>query len=266
MVCCAIACHHCDQRYIVLPKCQTGKSIYWDAPWVCIYWHSQLCADRQHRNCFSPLGLRRQSDLANGLRVRYENRRFSYKVFNPRHPFIKGKVECLIRFVKETYLQDRVFWNITNLNRASLECKQRYNTCHRATDGSPNTEHIQAGARVVQELVFTPVFLLFLCPERNISFVNFEGRRFGVPFHYRGITAKDMRKYDMIYIYSIDMKQLLISHDVSWSKRDRYCSDQYATLQLEKFLTMPVKTGIVRLPEPTPSWSFDKFNFGKKVD
>jgi hypothetical protein len=76
-----------------------------------------------------------------------------------------------------------------------------------------------------------------------------------------------MRKNDMIYIYSADMKQLLTSHDVTWSKRDRYCADQYAALQQpEEFPTMPVKTEIVRLQEPTPSLSFDKFNFDKEVE
>ena len=29
----------------------------------------------------------------------------------------------------------------------------------------------------------------------------------------------------MIYIYSSDLKQQLTTHDVTWSKRDRYCAD-----------------------------------------
>lgn len=60
--------------------------------------------------------------------------------------------------------------------------------------------------------------LFYLCPERKISFdgfVNYEGRRFGVPFSYRGATARVMRKDDMIYIYSSDLKQLLTTHDVT---------------------------------------------------
>ena len=55
-----------------------------------------------------------------------------------------------------------------------------------------------------------PTLLCYLCPERKISFdgfVNYEGRRFGVPFSYRGSTARIMRKDDMIYIYSADLKQ-----------------------------------------------------------
>lgn len=175
----------------------------------------------------------------------------------------KGKVERLVRFVKEIFLLDRVFWNITDLNRAALEwCEQQNHTYHRVTDGVPNTEQLQACARVAQELVFTLEFLFYLCPERKISFdgfVNFEGHRFGVPFHCRGPTA--------IYIYSSDMKQLLTSHDMTWSKRDRYCSDQCVALQQsEEFPTMPVKTEIVRLPESAPNLSFDKFNFDKEVE
>lgn len=54
-------------------------------------------------------------------------------------------------------------------------------------------------------------------------------------------------------------------NDVTWSKRDRYCADQYAP-QLEEFPTMPVRTEISRLPEPEPSLSFEKFNFDKEVN
>lgn len=72
-------------------------------------------------------------------------------------------------------------------------------------------------------------------------------------------------KDDMIYIYSSDLKQQLTTHDVTWSKRDRYCADQYAP-QPEEFPTMPVRTEISRLPEPEPSLSFEKFNFDKEVN
>lgn len=34
-----------------------------------------------------------------------------------------------------------------------------------------------------------------------------------------------MRKDERISIYSAAMKQLLTSHDVTWSKRNKYCSD-----------------------------------------
>ena len=164
-----------------------------------------------------------------------------------------------------------MFWNITDLNRAALDwCNRQNGIYHRATDGVPQDIHHESCAREIQMLEMTPPLLLYLCPERRISFdgfVNYEGRRFGVPYSYRDSTARIMRKDDMIYIYSTDLKQLLTTHDVTWSKRDRFCADQYALPeQPEEFPSMPVKTEIVQLPEAEPMLSFEKFNFDKEVE
>ena len=196
---------------------------------------------------------------------------FRTKLCKPRHPFTKGKVERLVRFVKENFLAGRVFWNITDLNRAALDwCNRQNGIYHRAIDTVPQDTHYESCAKQIQMLERTPSLLFYLCPERKISFdgfVNYEGRRFGVPYSYRGSTARIMRKDDMIYIYSTDLKQLLTTHDVTWSKRDRFCADQYALPeQPEEFPSMPVKTEIVQLPEPEPALSFEKFNFDKEVE
>ena len=194
---------------------------------------------------------------------------FQTKLCKPRHPFTKGKVERLLRFIKDNFLAGRVFWNITDLNRAALEwCDRKNSTYHNATAGVPQETHYKQCSAKVCPLEMEPALLFYLCPERKISFdgfVNYEGRRFGVPFSYRGSTARIMRKDDMIYIYSSDLKQQLTTHDVTWSKRDRYCADQYAP-QPEEFPTMPVRTEISRLPEPEPILSFEKFNFDREVD
>ena len=194
---------------------------------------------------------------------------FQTKLCKPRHPFTKGKVERLVRFVKENFLAGRVFGNITDLNRAALEwCSRQNSSYHNATAGVPQELHESWCAEHLRILEMNPSLLFYLCPERRISFdgfVNYEGRRFGVPFSYRLSTARVMRKDDMIYIYSSDLKQLLTTHDVTWSKRDRYCADQYAP-QPEEFPTMPVRTEISRIPEPEPILSFEKFNFDREVD
>ena len=196
---------------------------------------------------------------------------FQTRLCKPRHPFTKGKVERLVRFVKENFLVGRVFWNITDLNRAALEwCNRQNGSYHNATAGVPRELHDSRCAEQLRILEMNPALLFYLCPERKISFdgfVNYEGRRFGVPFSYRGSTARIMRKDDMIYIYSSDLKQQLTTHDVTWSNRDRYCADQYTALeQPEEFPTMPVRTEISRLPEPGPSLSFEKFNFDREVN
>ena len=195
--------------------------------------------------------------------------RFQTKLCKPRHPFTKGKVERQVRFVKENFLAGRVFWNMTELNRAALEWCNRHNSSyHNAIAGVPQEIHDSQCTKQLRILETNPALLFYLCPERRISFdgfVNYEGRRFGVPFSYKGSTARIMCKDDEIYIYSSDLKQLLTTHDVTWSKRDRYCADQYAP-QPEEFPTMPVRTEISRLPEPEPILSFEKFNFDKEVD
>ena len=192
---------------------------------------------------------------------------FKTRLCKPRHPFTKGKVERLVRFVKDNFLIDRQFWNVTDLNRAALEwCDEQNCVYHRAMDLVPQEEHRTACAELVRpmEAIDTSI-MLYLCPERRISFdgfVNYEGRRFGVPYYYKQSTVRIMRLDDSIYIYSSDLQQLLTTHNVTWSKRDQLCHDQYVEQeQPEEFPTMPVKTVISQLPEPDTSLSFSKFDF-----
>ena len=154
---------------------------------------------------------------------------FQTKLCKPRHPFTKGKVERLIQFVKGNFLADRVFFNITDLNQAALEWCNNQNVCyHRATDCIPQQLHLTS---------------------------------------YHGSQARVMRYGTTIYIYSLDLQQLLTTHEVTWSKRDRFCRNQYVSYdQPEEFPTMPVQTSIRMLEEPKQNLSFEKFNFDREVD
>ena len=117
----------------------------------------------------------------------------------------------------------------------------------------------------LRELPKTDAVRFYLCPERKISFdgfVNYEGRRFGVPYSYPGATARISRSGDTLYIYSADLRILLVTHNVTWSRKDSFCEGQYEELpQPEEFPTMPVKTQILRLPKPQDNLSFAKFDF-----
>ena len=55
---------------------------------------------------------------------------FQAKLCKPHHPFTKGKVERLVRFVKENFLVGRVFWNVTDLNVAALDWRNEQNTAY----------------------------------------------------------------------------------------------------------------------------------------
>ena len=196
---------------------------------------------------------------------------FQTKLCKPRHPFTKGSVERLVRFVKDNFLVGRSFWNVSDLNAAALDwCNRQNGIYHKAIDGVPQDIHFADCAKVVSVLDDTLPIRFYLCPERKISFdgfINFEGRRFGVPYTYRGSTARIMRDNDVIYVYSADCMTLLASYDVTWSRRDRYCDGQYPDIeQPEEFPTAPVRSKMTLLEEPKPILNFEKFNFDKEVD
>ena len=102
----------------------------------------------------------------------------------------------------------------------------------------------------------------FISVRNEDGFVNYEGRRFGVPYSYPGATARIMRSGDTLYIYSADLSSLLTTHDVTWSRRDSFCEGQYKALeQPEELPTAPVMTRIRQLPKPSGELSFAKFDF-----
>ena len=67
---------------------------------------------------------------------------FQTKLCKPRHPFTKGKVERLIRFVKDNFLAGRVFGTITELNLEAIGwCKRQNSIYHKAVDCIPCEKH-----------------------------------------------------------------------------------------------------------------------------
>ena len=59
---------------------------------------------------------------------------FETKLCRPRHPFTKGAVERLVRFVKENFLAGRVFGTITDLNYEAWKwCDNQNNRYHIAS-------------------------------------------------------------------------------------------------------------------------------------
>ena len=194
---------------------------------------------------------------------------FQTKLCKPRHPFTKGKVERLIRFVKENFLPGRTFWDLNDLNRQAWEwCINQNDAYHKATDCVPKQEHSDLCMAQCNVLVMNDSIRNYLCPVRRISFdgfISYEDRRYGVPFNYTKSVARVQRKADTILVYSDDMKRLLTTHMVPDSRKDSYCPGQYAS-QPEEFPTAPVKTTITLLNKQTPNLSFEKFNFDKGDD
>lgn len=192
---------------------------------------------------------------------------FTTKLCKPRHPFTKGAVERLVRFVKTSFMAGRVFTNITDLNIEALQwCDEQDSAYHQCVDCVPAEEHVKHCMMAAVPLVMTDEIRRYLCPERKISFdgfVNYEGRRFGVPYSYTSRICRVERKDFSLYIFSDDLSRLLVKHNVTWSRRDAFCKDQYVD-QPEEFPTMPVHVSMTQR-EPIHNSVFDRFNFDKEV-
>ncbi|MGN1253812.1 MAG: IS21 family transposase [Prevotella sp.] len=192
---------------------------------------------------------------------------FTTKLCKPRHPFTKGGVERLVRFVKSSFMAGRTFSSITDLNFEAIRwCDKQDSIYHRAVDCVPAQEHAKHCMQTASILVMTDEIKRYLCPERKISFdgfVNYEGRRFGVPYRYTNGICRVQRQDFTLYIYSDDLRHLLVKHDVTWSRKDSYCKDQYVE-QPEEFPSMPVRVTMTQ-KVPAHNSAFDRFNFDKEV-
>lgn len=196
---------------------------------------------------------------------------FETKLCKPRHPFTKGAVERLVRFVKDNFLQSRTFHNLTDLNRQALDwCNTQNGLYRKASAGIPEKIHAEHCADNLGVLTVSDTVMRWLCPLRKISFdgfVSFEGRRYGVPYSYTGKTVHVKRDGDTLYIYSENLKSLLTKHSVTWERTDNFCEHQYEAFpQPEEQPTMPVKTQIRQIFKPQSSLSFEKFNFDVEDD
>jgi len=190
---------------------------------------------------------------------------FRTKLCKPRHPFTKGKVERLVRFVKENFMAGRVFSNITELNIQAIDwCNRQNDAYHKAVDCVPSEKHQAECLQIARELDRTIEVAFYLCPERRISFdgfVNYEGRRFGVPYWYTERSCRIMRKDYEITIFSSDLSRILTKHDVTWARRDSYTRDQYIKAEPEEFPTAPVKVKMFEVGQEIPRSGFEKFKF-----
>lgn len=195
---------------------------------------------------------------------------FKTKLCKPRHPFTKGKVERLVRFVKTNFLAYRVFANITDLNIEALRwCDRKNSEYCRATADIPSSLHETKCKSKVTTLQHNDYTLAYLCPIRKLSFdgfVSYEGRRFGVPYWYVRKECRLRRDGYKLTIYSDDMEQVLAVHDVTWDRRDSFCEDQYTIEQPEELPTSPIKEKLYQLKVPESKTGFEKFNFAEALE
>jgi len=267
LACFTMICHHCGMRYVEFFPNALQENLFIGM----IHAFEQLGIPEQVlTDNMASVVIRRDQDGHPIWNKNYEmfmkTVGFETKLCKPRHPFTKGSVERLVRFVKENFLAGiSSFTDITDLNeKAANWCYKQNSTYHKSPNCVPQDTHKLLCIKPSRRLVMTKEIFAYLCPIRKISFdgfVSFEGRRFGVPYRYAQDNCRICRRNNKITIYSTDMNDMLVEHRVTWSRQDSFCTDQYAKPQPEEQPTAQIKTRILqKKPQPIPS-GFEKFDF-----
>src|SRR5574344_110771 len=265
--CFAMICHHCGERYIEFFPNAKQENLFIGMIHTFAYMGIPRFVLTDN---MKSVVIKRDSDGSpiwnHDYEVFMKTIGFETRLCKAYHPFTKGKVERLVQFIKGHFLAGRTFMNVTDLNEQALNwCNSQNSAYHKALDMIPNDVHWEKCGKVAVELKKREELFVYLCPARRISFdgfVNYEGRRFGVPYTYTKKTVHVYRHGHELLIYSEDMKQKLATHEVTWSRRDSYCKDQYANPeQPEEFPTANIKTLIEQIAQPQEDNYFDQFDF-----
>lgn len=266
--CFAMICHHCGQRYIEFFPNAKQENLFIGMIHAFTY---MGVPETVLTDNMKSVVIERDAEgnpiWQNDYEEFMKTIGFNTKLCKVAHPFTKGAVERLVRFVKENFMAGRVFGNITDLNYEALRwCNAQNGKYHKAVDCIPAEKHQSECMMTAKILTVDHDVMMYLCPVRKISFdgfVNYEGRRFGVPYFYTEKQCRVRRDAFNLYIYDMDLTKELTRHNVTWSRKDSFCKDQYTDGQPEEYPSMTVRTTMYQLEEPVPSTSFDKFDFEK---
>lgn len=189
------------------------------------------------------------------------------RLCRPRHPFTKGKVERLIRFVKENFLAGRTYENVTQPDASALEwCSVQGSRYRKALDCVPLEEHARSCSARAALPEVTNELSTCLCPRRRTGLgglAGHGGRRFGVPYWYPGRSCRVSREGRYLHIYSDGLSRELAAREAAWSRRDSFCEGQYADGQPEELPSVPVTVRIAQTGPPARDDGFAKFDFGR---
>ena len=139
VACFAMICHHCGERYIEFFPNAKQENLF--IGMIHAFKRMGVLTDNM-----KSVVLHRDSEGHPVWNHDYEafmnTIGFETKLCRPRHPFTKGSVERLVRFVKENFLAGRVFGTITDLNYEAWKwCDNQNNRYHKAVDCIPHERH-----------------------------------------------------------------------------------------------------------------------------
>lgn len=192
---------------------------------------------------------------------------FSTKLCKARHPFTKGSVERLVRFVKDNFAQGRTFLNVTDLNEQGWRwCAEENSKLQKGLGIVPAEIHSTESLQTLDDSM-RDRFIPYLAPERSISldgFVSLEGRRYGVPFAYTGRKARVMRDRDCVVIMDPTCSYEIARHSCDWSLRPHYCEGQFESILPEELPTAPVRR-LMKQIQKDVSDGFSQYDFAEEA-
>ena len=164
---------------------------------------------------------------------------FLPKVCRVRKPQTKGKVERLVRYVKENFFPGRKFTDLEDLNRqALLWCK--------TVDSKPHgtTGKVPLQVLPAEELLPLPAQEIqdrYRWERRTVTregLVSFDGIRYGVPWQYSGKEVQVRLCSGFVEIYYGEM--LLVRHQVQYhTGKIIWLPGQYKGLAEHKGIAAP---------------------------
>lgn len=268
IACLALACRHCGTSYVGLfPNAR----------------RENLSVGMVH--AFMPMGvpewvsadntgsvvIRRDSDGRTVWQADYATSvacvGLETRLCRPRHPFTKGRVERLIRFVKENFLAGRTYENVTQPDASAPGwCPARGSRYRKAPGRVPPGGRVGGCSARAALPGVTNELSTCLCPRRRTGFDGFAGhggRRFGVPYWHPGRPCRVSREGRYPRTCSDGLPRELAAREAAWSRRDGLCEGQRADGRPEEAPGVPAAAGIAQTGPPARDDGFAKFDFGR---
>ena len=240
--CFVMVCHHCGQRYVEFFPNARQENLFIGMLHGFMYMGMPATVLTDN---MASVSNRRDIDGNPIFNKEYDAFQqelgFTTKLCKARHPWTKGAVERLVKFVKGNFIQGRCFTNVTDLNMQALGwCEHENGKLQKGLGVIPAEVH---QAEPLLALPGKPSFLPYLAPERKIGldgFVYYEGRRYGVPYRYAGRSVRVLREKASIYIVDPVSYQVIEEHTVDWSYKPHYSPTQFEPVQPEEEPTQAV--------------------------
>ena len=185
------------------------------------------------------------------------------------HAFTKGRVERLIGFVKGNFTQGRSFINLNELNKAvAAWCREKNSKEYKENGVVPSETH---PGEPHGKLPSYSQLLPYLAPERTVGFdgcVDYEGRRYGVPYKYHGKKVRVQRRGEKLCILDRDTGEEVQRHEVNWARKPKYCPGQWTEehLQPEEHPTNEVEVSVTMRQRSAEEARSSRFRFNLKKE